>query len=179
MRKLTFICAVALTALIPATALAAPSGADKRNAAKECKALRIAMGAQNFAATYGTNANKRNAFGKCVSRLSREEAAENRAARVNAAKQCRTEQEADAAAFATKYGTGRHGRNAFGKCVSGKAKENKAEADAEDREKLNAARACKAERRADPAKFAQTYGTRRNAFGKCVSTKAQQDQQPS
>jgi hypothetical protein len=38
----------------------------------------------------------------------------------------------------------------------------------------NAAKACKAERDADPAAFRQTYGTNengRNAFGKCVSKK--------
>ena len=37
------------------------------NAAKKCKALRASMGATAFATEYGTNANKRNAFGKCVS----------------------------------------------------------------------------------------------------------------
>jgi hypothetical protein len=39
----------------------------------------------------------------------------------------------------------------------------------------NAARACRAERAADPAAFRQKYGTnanRRNAFGKCVSQNA-------
>lgn len=40
------------------------------NAAKECKAER-AKGAQAFADKYGTNANKRNAFGKCVSKLAK------------------------------------------------------------------------------------------------------------
>jgi hypothetical protein len=38
-----------------------------RNAAKECAAERDELGADAFAARYGTNANKRNAFGKCVS----------------------------------------------------------------------------------------------------------------
>jgi hypothetical protein len=37
------------------------------NAAKQCKAERTAD-ASAFAAKYGTNANKRNAFGKCVSK---------------------------------------------------------------------------------------------------------------
>jgi len=37
------------------------------NAAKQCKKERADLGAGAFAAKYGTNANKRNAFGKCVS----------------------------------------------------------------------------------------------------------------
>jgi hypothetical protein len=36
----------------------------------------------------------------------------------------------------------------------------------------NAAKKCKAERKADPAEFAETYGTSKNAYGKCVSGKA-------
>jgi len=37
------------------------------NAAKQCKAERASIGAAAFAQKYGTNKNKRNAFGKCVS----------------------------------------------------------------------------------------------------------------
>jgi hypothetical protein len=40
------------------------------NAAKKCKAER-ALGAQAFADNYGTNKNKRNAFGKCVSKYAK------------------------------------------------------------------------------------------------------------
>jgi hypothetical protein len=36
--------------------------------------------------------------------------------------QCRTERNADPAAFAAKYGTGKKHANAFGNCVSGKVK---------------------------------------------------------
>ena len=42
------------------------------NAAKKCKAER-AQGAEAFANKYGTNKNKRNAFGKCVSKLAKEQ----------------------------------------------------------------------------------------------------------
>jgi hypothetical protein len=38
-----------------------------KNAAKVCAAERTSLGAGPFAAKYGTNANKSNAFGKCVS----------------------------------------------------------------------------------------------------------------
>ena len=41
-----------------------------KNAAKQCKAERTADAAA-FAAKYGTNENKRNAFGKCVSKAVR------------------------------------------------------------------------------------------------------------
>jgi hypothetical protein len=46
--------------------------AAQKNAAKECKAERAATGAQAFAEKYGSNRNRRNAFGKCVSRKTRE-----------------------------------------------------------------------------------------------------------
>jgi hypothetical protein len=40
-----------------------------KNAAKACAAERTKLGAAAFATKYGTNANKSNAFGKCVSKL--------------------------------------------------------------------------------------------------------------
>jgi hypothetical protein len=43
-----------------------------KNAAKKCAAERAEMGEEAFAEQYGTNANKRNAFGKCVSQGVRE-----------------------------------------------------------------------------------------------------------
>jgi hypothetical protein len=41
--------------------------AETKNAAKECGAERDSIGDEPFAEKYGTNHNKRNAFGKCVS----------------------------------------------------------------------------------------------------------------
>ena len=119
MRKLIFLFVTALLA-IPALAVAGtpPSPADKAAAVKQCSTERNAMGVPAFKALYGTNANKTNAFGKCVSKL----AQQNEQNRSNAAAQCRTERTADATAFATKYGIGPNHRNAFGKCVSTKAK---------------------------------------------------------
>jgi hypothetical protein len=43
--------------------------AETLNAAKKCKAERASLGVTAFNAKYGTNPNKRNAFGKCVSKL--------------------------------------------------------------------------------------------------------------
>jgi hypothetical protein len=103
------------------------------NAAKECKTERSAD-VEAFNEKYGTTANKRNAFGKCVSQKAKaKEAAadaedkQDAAAQKNAAKECATERDADAAAFREKYGTNANKRNAFGKCVSQKARESETE----------------------------------------------------
>ena len=80
--------------------------------------------------------------------------------------------------FGKKYGTNHNLRNAFGKCVSGKSKDEKDEKDEDDdkgEKSGGAAKACKAERAAGAEAFAKKYGTNhnlKNAFGKCVSGKA-------
>ena len=153
---------------IPALALASsPSPADKAAAAKQCATERSGMTADAFKALYGTNANKSNAFGKCVSKL----AQQNEQAQSNAAAKCRSERSADPDAFAANYGTGKNHANAFGRCVSSKAKAAEAKSVAAT---TNAAKACWSERKADPAAFKARYGTnanKSNAFGKCVSGK--------
>ena len=93
-----------------------------KSAADECRTEREAD-ADAFREKYGTNKNKRNAFGRCVSQGVHAEIAEDAAEAKNAAKACKAEREADAAAFAEKYGTNKNKRNAFGKCVSSKAQE--------------------------------------------------------
>ena len=57
----------------PGNSAAAPGQSLEQNAAKACKAERGATDATRaaFKATYGTNANKANAFGKCVSKLAK------------------------------------------------------------------------------------------------------------
>jgi hypothetical protein len=143
-----------------------------QNPARTCRAARTAMGAGAFALLYGTNANHSNAFGKCVSKLARAQAP----ALSNAAKACSAEQ-ADVTfvaahtgkSFAQFYGTNADLSNAFGQCVSQKAK-----AAAQDTQQatVNGAKACYAERTSNRAAFDQKYGTGRNAFGRCVSSKA-------
>jgi hypothetical protein len=88
------------------------------NAAKTCKAERDADPAA-FAEQYGTNKNKKNAYGKCVSSKSDDAAEEETEERVNAAKTCKALRADDRAAFDAEYGTR---KNAFGKCVSATAK---------------------------------------------------------
>ena len=96
----------------------------------------------------------------------------------NAAKACKAERAKDPAAFKTKYGKNPNKANAFGKCVSMKAKQkdhddDEDEAEHEDEAESNAAKKCKAERtRIGVQAFNDLHGTnhnKRNAFGKCVS----------
>jgi hypothetical protein len=184
--KRSFAAAAAALAVLglPAVATAQPSGADRTNAAQECRAERGSTDAtrEAFRARYGTNRNRRNAFGKCVSQRSKSEERQREAAKSNAAKECKAERkDKGTEAFAEEYGTGRNGRNAYGKCVSEKASANKGAADARDaeksRERRNAAQECAAEREAmGRDAFNNEHGTnrnKRNAFGKCVSKKAQ------
>jgi hypothetical protein len=172
MRKLIFLAVTALLAL-PALAVAGspPSPASQAAAVKQCTTERNANPAA-FKLTYGTpNTNRSNAFGKCVSKL----AQQNEQEHSNAAAQCRTERSADATAFAATYGAGPNHKNAFGNCVSMKAK---AAAAARVEATINAAKSCWTERKADLAAFKAKYGTPNtnmsNAFGKCVSGKVKQ-----
>jgi hypothetical protein len=105
------------------------------NAAQQCKAEQADP---NFAAShngmtfddfYGTNVNHRNSFGKCVSGKVQSTEAQDEENLQNAAQQCRAERsDAGFAAghggksFTDFYGTNHNKRNAFGKCVSQKAK---------------------------------------------------------
>jgi hypothetical protein len=171
--------ALAVLAVPATTAVAKPAKADKREAQRECRDERGTTDAtrEAFKAKY------RN-FGDCVSQKAREAKAERKEARTNAARECREERgdtDESREAFRARYGTNANGRNAFGKCVSQKAKAQRAEQDEEDaeeaEERKNAAQECDAERGDTPESrkaFEDTYGSnrnKRNAFGKCVSQK--------
>jgi hypothetical protein len=110
------------------------------NAARDCREERTADQAA-FQEKYGTNGNKHNAFGKCVSQTAKakehqadvedqQEATEVK----NAAKECASERSDDAEAFKQTYGTNANKSNAFGKCVSQKARENHQENEDTDNE---------------------------------------------
>jgi hypothetical protein len=183
MRKIAVL-AVAGALAAPAAAFAGDADTDAAvSPAKSCKTQRAEMGVTAFRALYGTNKNKKNAFGKCVSKQEKVQDEALAEAKENAPATCRAEREADPAAFAEKYGTSKNKKNAFGKCVSQTAKaEAKEEIAEHDDAVVAAAKACKAERKADPAAFAEKYGTnknKKNAFGKCVSqtAKAQEDEE--
>jgi hypothetical protein len=172
--KKFLIVSVLAALIVPAASLGGPNGQDRENAARACRALRATLGVELFRQSYGTvQSNRRNAFGKCVSRWTRTEHQN----RVSAQSACSTEQADanfpaahDGKTFAEFYGTGPNHRNAFGKCVSSKAK---AASDEARQNTVNAARSCKAERaQMGAGPFREKYGRNasdRNAFGKCVS----------
>jgi hypothetical protein len=173
MKRLLVTLALAAFA-VPAFATSPPG---TPSAEQQCRDQRTSIGAQAFKDLYGTNHNKSNAFGKCVSKTAK--TLNQNANAANSA--CKTEQAADPEAFKNKYGTNKTKSNAFGKCVSAAAK---AADQADQSDTINAAKQCKAERKQDPDAFKNKYGTnknKRNAFGKCVSAlaKAQEDAQPS
>jgi hypothetical protein len=177
MRKMTLAALLAALLVVP-PAVGAKPAADQRDtqaATTQCKSERGKTKAtrEAFRAKY-------HSMSRCVRQKSAEEADEREAAEKNAAKECKAERAAiGAQAFAEKYGTNKNGRNAHGKCVSAKAKAKKAEMDAEDdqaaTEFRNAAKECDSERKNLGEKaFAEKYGrneNRRNAFGKCVSSR--------
>jgi hypothetical protein len=151
MKRLLIMVAALAALAVPVSASGVINQTDYKNASKFCKALRSDMESTvpgSFKQTYGTNHNRSNAFGKCVSKnvktvhnihadavaqcksahskplgkcVSSTEHQQQATARdeiVNAAKQCRSERAANPDAFRDKYGTNHNKRNAFGKCVS-------------------------------------------------------------
>jgi hypothetical protein len=139
--KAMLFAALLAALIVPAAAFSEDgAGQDRANAARACSALRTSMGLDLFRQTYGTAAsNRRNAFGKCVSQWTHAEQKNRQSARA----QCAAEQadpnfpaSHDGETFAQFYGTGK-GANAFGRCVSGKAKLASAKA---RQDTLNAAR---------------------------------------
>ena len=175
MKKTTVTVGLIAALALPAGAIANPNNEDQRAAQKQCKAERGKTRAtrEAFKAKY-------RGMSRCVRKHAAEERAERAKARANAAKECKAERATlGPQAFADKYGENKNKKNAYGKCVSGKASELKAAMDAADAEAVaetkSAAKECAAERAADEAGFKEEYGTNkngRNAFGKCVSRKA-------
>lgn len=172
MKKILLVMLVPL--VVSAAAIAAPNPAS---VAAHCKNLQ-----KQAPALFGTGALYANQAA-CVAAKT---AAASQAT-TNAAKACKAEEAANAAAFTAKYAPSTNGKSnngkAMGACVSATAKAATA---GQQSAELNAAKKCKAER-ADAAfagnhggkTFAQHYGTNKNlknAFGKCVSkyAKAQQ-----
>ena len=183
MKKITVVTGLALALIVPTVAGAkpTPNAGDKRAAKSECNMWR---GQSHI--THEAFLTKFNTFKACVKQKAAEEAQEEQNAHTNAAKECKALRDADSAGFADEWGsnTDAHsehgqGRNAFGKCVSTKAKAKEHKADEQDQEDAtefkNAAKACDAERGSTDATreaFNAKWGENENdnnAFGKCVS----------
>jgi hypothetical protein len=186
MKRITLAIGLVAVLALPALATAKPpvDQANMQAAHAQCKTERGKTKAtrEAFKAEYDS-------MSRCVRKNAAEEAAEEEAAHKNAAKECKAEAADPAFAtengktFAEFYGANGNGKNAYGKCVSAKAKAKKAEMDAEDAEAAedfkNAAKACAGERRSmGTTEFAEEHGTNandRNAFGKCVSKRTADD----
>ena len=168
MRKIALLAVLALAAVPAAFADNTPSPSNQ--AATLCNQQRTAVGTASFSLLYGGGSN---AYGRCVSKLA-STVSNNQA---NAAKQCASERaDSNFAAthasktFAQFYGSGTHGNNAFGKCVSSKAQTLE---QAQQQSTIKAAKTCKAERSSmGAAAFTSKYGGHANAFGKCVAKAA-------
>ena len=166
--------------LLVAAALIAPAafaetGGQGKSPAQFCKSELATLGAANFKPRYAPGGTGANAMGKCVSKHARAAAAN----RTNAAKACRAEMEMpeadfraahDGKSFGEFYGRNDNDRNAFGKCVSSKAKTANAKQEAA---LMKAAKTCKAERAENRTAFTARYGGKAaSAFGRCVSSKS-------
>ncbi len=108
---------LAFVFLIPTGAIAKPDKAERDAAKAQCQGER-----GKTKATREAFRLKYDGFADCMGKKAAEEEAENEEARGNAAQECRAERAAGEAAFEEKYGTNRNDRNAFGKCVSRKAR---------------------------------------------------------
>jgi len=161
---------------VPATAVGAPTKADKREGKRECRQLsEAAVTRANFVqiVKLEARANRRNAFGRCV-KVRTSDASNERREAFKAAK---------AACESLRPGSNStHGKpsdpGAYGKCVSDAARKKNAELDAEQREEsLNPAKTCRKQQRDDAEAFKAEFPGK-NGFGKCVSkeAKAQQDE---
>jgi hypothetical protein len=104
MKRTLTICALVGVVLVPSALAADPTPAEFKNAAKYCKALRTSKGVEAFNTQYGTNPNKKNAYGKCVSSTAKTKAEKREdAAEAKAAADCKKQKADDAAKFAEKY----------------------------------------------------------------------------
>lgn len=170
--KMKHLLLLLIAALVLAPSALAENGGQGKSPAQFCKSELATLGLANFKSLYAPGGTGANAMGKCVSKHARAAAAN----RTNAAKTCKAEMAMPEAgfraahggkSFAEFYGKNKNDHNAYGKCVSSKAKTANAQQEAA---LMKAAKACKAERAADRAAFTAKYGGKANAFGKCVSS---------
>lgn len=170
MKRLMIPLALMAALVLPATAGAAATKADKQEGKRECRQLLRAVDTRaNFLqiVKLEARANRRNAFGRCV-KVRTSGATSERNAAFKAAK---------AACESLRPGQGRkppaynNPPGAYGRCVAAAAKLHQRATDANQRGNvLNSARRCRAAQQANRTTFTAAYPGR-NGFGKCVSTK--------
>ena len=170
-----FIIAALFCLAVPA-ALAAPPVGQGQSAqsatptvSELCKQQRRTIGMAAFRDLYAPTGNPTAAMNACLAK----QVPTLATAAKNAAMECKVERGTtpeSIAAFEKTYGTNGNGKNAFGKCVSGKATDA---VEAHQDATINAAKKCKSMRASNRAGFDTAYGTKKNAFGKCVSKQTQ------
>ena len=162
MKRMLFALAVVALAA-PFAALAAdPGSGNGASPAQACNTEQAAMGHDAFKALYGTNADKSNAFGKCVAK----KATQRAKSQSNAVSACRAEQ-ADTT-FATNhggktfdqvYGTGKNGKTAWQvRLVEGERRPTTAPTQTSSTRSSSVRPTAPS----DPAAFENTYGKNRN-----------------
>lgn len=170
MKRLMIPLGLMAALVLPATAGAAITKADRQEGKRECRQLLQAVDTRaNFlqVVKLEARANRRNAFGRCVKVRTRKAGSERNAAFKAAKALCEN----------LRPGQGRrpplynNPPGAYGRCVAAAAKLHLGASDANQRKNvLNPARRCRAAQQADRTTFTAAY-PRRNGFGKCVSTK--------
>ena len=104
MRRAILVSLLIAAIAAPAALAADPTPADFKNAAKYCKAVRDSKGVDAFATQYGTNGNKKNAYGKCVSKTANAKAeAREDAEDAKVVADCKKQKSDDAVKFAQTY----------------------------------------------------------------------------
>jgi len=104
MRRVLVVSLLVAAIGAPAAFAADPTPADFKNAAKYCKAVRDSKGFEAFATQYGTNKNKKNAYGKCVSATANAKAEKREDAQdAKATADCKKQRSDDAAKFTQTY----------------------------------------------------------------------------
>jgi hypothetical protein len=140
---------------------------DASNPASTCKSQRngsnfaASHNGQTFSHFYGTNRGKgrgagANAFGKCVSTIAMHKAESDGDS---------AESDGDSAENHDKDSAENHDKNSA-------ENHDKNSAENHDKNSANPAMTCKAMQANDLAHFQTAYGTRPNAFGKCVAKEA-------
>jgi hypothetical protein len=103
---------LALVLLVPTGAIAKPDKSERDAAKAQCVTER-----GKSKATREAFRLKYDGFADCMGKKAADEEAEK-----NAAQECKAERGANPDAFKETYGTNKNGKNAFGKCVSRKAR---------------------------------------------------------
>jgi hypothetical protein len=155
MKKTGFALALVAMLVVPSTALGVTQ-ADKKEAKAQCKAERKAAGSYELFKQIGDPDYKN--LGDCITRGIREAARERKLARQQAREECSSQEPALKG-------------KAYAQCVKEATRANNQALDAQDKQKVNAAKACRTEKTEAPDDYAE-HGTGKNAFGKCVSAHA-------